>query len=92
MNAQTMTVYAMSSSPELNSALHSHLAMREQTVLYTPILPAKLKRIIVKTHEQYENITYEIIAYRTQRSILVCCPETSNILRAVHIGAVLPSE
>ena len=30
-----------------------------------------------------ENITYTFIAYRTQRSILFCCTETNNILRAV---------
>ena len=30
-----------------------------------------------------ENITYEFIAYWTQRSILFCCTETNNILRAV---------
>ena len=29
------------------------------------------------------NITYSFIAYRTQRSILFCCTETNNILRAV---------
>ena len=29
-----------------------------------------------------ENITYEYIAYRTQKSILFCCTETNNILRA----------
>ena len=30
-----------------------------------------------------ENITYPFIAYWTQRSILFCCTETNNILRAV---------
>ena len=30
-----------------------------------------------------ENITYTFIAYWTQRSILFCCTETNNILRAV---------
>ena len=30
-----------------------------------------------------ENITYAIIAYWTQRSILFCCTDTNNILRAV---------
>ena len=30
-----------------------------------------------------ENITYALIAYWTQRSILFCCTETNNILRAV---------
>ena len=29
------------------------------------------------------NVTYSFIAYRTQRSILFCCTETNNILRAV---------
>ena len=33
--------------------------------------------------EQYENIAYKFIAYWTQRSILFCCTEMNNILRAV---------
>ena len=84
MYARTIAVYTVSKSPESNSALHSHLDCnwREQTVLYTPILSVNLKKITVNSHKQYENITYEFIAYWTQRSILFCCTETNNILRA----------
>ena len=55
MNAQTMSVYTLSLSPESNSALQSFkLRWREQTVWY-PITPAKLKKVIVKFHEQWEH-------------------------------------
>jgi hypothetical protein len=59
------------------------LRWREQTVSSTPISSINLKNITVNSHKQYEKITYEFIAYWTQRSILFCCTETNNILRAV---------
>ena len=53
-----------------------------QTVLMTPILSVKLKKVNFKS-PQHENITYKFIAYWMQSSILFCCTETNNILRAV---------
>jgi hypothetical protein len=68
---------------ELSITQSFGLRWQEQTLLYTPIELVKLKKVNVKSHKQYENITYEFIAYRTQRSILFCCTETNNILRVV---------
>ena len=65
------------------SLLHSfELQWQKQTVLMSPILLVKLKKVIVKSHEWY-NISYAFIAYWTQSSILFCWTETNNILRAV---------
>ena len=84
MNDRTMTVCTILNLSESTSALQSlGLQWRQQTVLKFPILSVKLKKVIVKCHKQYENITYTFIAYWTQRSILFCCTETNNILRAV---------
>ena len=56
MNAQTMTAYTISNTPESNSALQSFgLRWQEQTVSSTPISSAKLKKIIVKSYEQWEH-------------------------------------
>ena len=83
VNAQTMTMYAMSLQTGSNSASQSfELQWQEQTVLISPISLIKLRKVIVKSHEQY-GITYEFIAYWTQSSILFRCTETNNILRAV---------
>ena len=85
MNAQTMTVYTISMPPKSNLSLHMSFELwwQGQTVSYPPMLSVKLKKIITKSHKQYENITYAFIAYRTQRSILFCCTETNNNLRVV---------
>ena len=57
MNAQTITLYTMSIHPELNSAFQSfELQWQEQTVVIPWILWVKLKKVIVKSHEQYDFI------------------------------------
>ena len=55
----------------------------EQTALAAPISLITLKKANFKSHQQYKNITYKFIAYRTQSSILFCCTETNNIFRAL---------
>ena len=47
-----------------------------------PDLVSQPEKAHCQISQQYENITYAFIAYRTQRSILFCCTETNNILRA----------
>ena len=56
---------------------------RGQTVLMIPISAIKLKKVMVKSHQRYENISYEFIANWIQSSILCRCTETNSILRAV---------
>ena len=56
---------------------------RGQTILMTPILSIKLKKVVIKSLLQYGKTTYSFITYWMQRSILFCCTETNNILRAV---------
>ena len=58
-----------------------------QTVSMTPILLVKLEIINYKSPQGYENITYSSIAYWMQSSILFCCTETNNILRAESSSA-----
>ena len=50
-------------------------------------LVGQAKKANVKSPQQYENITYKFIACRMQSSILFCCTETNNILRAVSSSA-----
>ena len=80
-----MTVYRLSIPPELmNLALHKSPGFWwGPTVVWIPTLLIRLKKIIIKSHKQYKNITYLFIAYWTQRSILFCCTETNKFLRAV---------
>ena len=59
------------------------LQWQGQTILMAPISWIKLKKVLVTSHQQYVNITYKSIAYWMQSSILFCCTETNNILRAV---------
>ena len=55
-----------------------------QTVLMDPIVLVTLKKIKIRPPRQcYGNTTYCFIAYWMQSSILFCCTETNNILRAV---------
>ena len=56
MNAQTMSLYNISKEPESNSALQSfELQCQELTVRISPVLLAKLKKVIVKSHEEPEH-------------------------------------
>ena len=84
-NARTMTVYAMSNSPESNSAFLSHFDCDDENRRYhTPrSCRSSWKRSLSNPTDNMRTITYVFIAYRTQRSILFCCTETNNILRAV---------
>ena len=54
-----------------------------QTLSKNEKLSIKLIKAIITPCQQYENITYSSIAYWMHSSILFCCTETNNILRAV---------
>ena len=72
MNAQTMTVYTISSSPESNSALQSfELQWREQTLSSTPILWAKLEKVILESHEQWEHNIHIYCILNTEINIIL---------------------
>ena len=75
--------HAIKSWIELSLTQSFGLKWWRQTVLMSPISLIKLKNINVKSPQQYVNITYSSTAYRMQSSILFCCTETNNILRAV---------
>ena len=56
MNARTMSVYTVSNHAESNSDLQSfELQCRKLTVPNSPALLAKLKKVIVKFHEEQEH-------------------------------------
>ena len=82
MNAQTMTVYTMSSYTEWNSASYTHLNCNDKNKRYQCPRSSwsSWKRSLSNL---MNNTTYEFIAYWTLSSILFCCTETNNILRAV---------